>query len=130
MNRSRRIGVITRAVQFTPMLLTLLGLASAAAFSYYGASCWFAERLKVEYLRYGVPHLRGMLGTLQLLGAAGVLLGFIVAPLGAAAATGLALMMWIGVAFRLQLGDRFVLMIPAFTLAVLNTVLAALFFAA
>jgi len=109
------------------MLLTVLGLLSAGAFFYYGAACWFAERLRVEYLRYGVPHLRVVLGSLQLLGATGVLLGFTFAPLGAAAAAGLALMMWIGVAFRVQLGDPVRLMLPAVTLAALNTVLTVLF---
>ena len=109
------------------MILTLLGLLSAAAFSYYGAACWFTERLRLEYLRYGVPHLRVILGTLQILGATGILLGFAFAPLGAAASPGLARMMAIGVMFRWKLGDPFRLMVPATTLTLLNAVLVALF---
>ena len=112
------------------MLLTSLSLLSAGAFYYYGFSCWCAERLRIEYRRYGVPHLRGILGTLQLLGATGVLLGLAFAPLGAAAAFGLSLMMVIGLIFRWKLGDQFRLMVPATSLAVLNTVLVLLFLAA
>ncbi len=112
------------------MLLTLLGLLSATAFYYYGFGCWFAERLRLEYLRYGVPHLRVILGTLQVLGSTGILLGYWSAPIGAAAAIGLSLMMAIGLAFRWHLGDAFRLMIPAVALAVLNAVLAVLFLVA
>ncbi len=112
------------------MLLTVLGLLSAGAFYYYGAVCWFAERLRLEYLRYGVPHLRVILGTLQIVGSTGILLGFAFAPLGAAAASGLALMMAIGVIFRWQLGDPLRLMVPATALTLLNVVLAALFLTA
>ncbi len=109
------------------MLLTLLGLISSGAFFYYGTACWITERLRLEYLRYGVPHLRVILGTLQLLGATGILVGFAFPPLGAAAALGLAAMMGIGVIFRWQLGDEFRLMIPASALTVLNAALVYLF---
>lgn len=109
------------------MLLTLLGLISAGAFYYYGFACWFSVPLRLEYLRYGVPHLRVILGTLQVLGSTGILVGFAFAPIGAGAAAGLSLMMVIGVAFRRQLGDSFRLMIPATILAVLNGLLVLLF---
>ena len=109
------------------MLLTLLGLLSAGAFYYYGTACWLAERLRLEYLRYGVPHLRVILGTLQLLGSTGILLGFAFAPVGAAAALGLSLMMAIGVIFRWRLGDQLRLMVPATSLTILNAALAYLF---
>ncbi len=112
------------------MLLTLLGLLSAGAFYFYGISCWFSERLRLEYLRYGVPHLRDILGTLQILGSTGILLGFAFPPLGAAAALGLSLMMAIGLIFRWRLGDQLRLMIPATSLAILNAVLVALFLTA
>lgn len=111
------------------MLLVILAALSAAAFFYYGGETLFADPPRVEYERYGLPKLRVLVGSLQLLGAAGLLIGLLFAPLGAAAATGLALMMLLGVAARVRIHDAPRLMIPAGSLAVLNAVLVVLFLA-
>ena len=111
------------------MWLVLLIVLSAVSFVYYGVGCLASQRLRDEYLRYGVPHLRVISGTLQLLGAAGVVIGLTIEPIGVAAAAGLCVMMTLGVVVRMRMRDTFRVMIPAASLAVINGVLAVLFVA-
>lgn len=109
------------------MLLVTLAMASALSFFYYGGETLFAHPPRGEYERYGMPGVRVLAGSLQLLGAAGVVIGVVVAPLGIAAAAGLTLMMLLGLVARWRIHDAPRLMIPAGSLAVLNGVLAYLF---
>lgn len=109
------------------MILAALALVSAAAFFYYGFTCITSLRVRAEYRRYGIPHLRVLNGTLQMFGAGGVLIGLLVPPLGAAAALGLCLMMLLGLNTRRRLRDAWKLRIPATMLATLNGVLVVLF---
>ena len=83
--------------------------------------------LEEEYARYGVPHLRVVSGSLQLLGATGVALGLVEATLGTAAAAGLCLMMVLGVGVRVGVHDPVRAMVPAASLAVINGALVYLF---
>lgn len=109
------------------MILVVLALASAAAFFYYGLTCIMSIHARQEYRRYGIPHLRIFNGTLQMLGAGGVLIGLALPLLGAAAALGLCVLMLLGLGTRHRLHDPWRLRIPATTLAVLNAVLVVLF---
>ena len=111
------------------MLLVSLVFLSALSFTYYGLGCILSPRLHDEYLRYGIPHLRVVSGTLQLLGAAAVVIGLVVGPLGAAASAGLCLMMVLGVSMRLRMHDTFRMMVPAASLAVINGAIVYLFVA-
>ena len=87
------------------MLLVILVAVSAVAFLYYGAETLFADRPRREFERYGLPHLRVFVGSMQLLGAAGVLIGIFVAPIGAVAAAGLTIMMLLGLVARYRIHD-------------------------
>lgn len=109
------------------MFLVLLALLSGLSFTYFGAACIWEARLRDEYRRYGIPNLRVPVGVLQLLGAAGVLLGLVVPQLGAAAALGLCLLMVSGVVVRVRLRDTLIRMLPAIGLAVLNATLVYAF---
>ena len=109
------------------MSVVVLALASAAAFFYYGGETLFAAPPRGEYERYGMPRLRVVVGSLQLLGATGVLVGLAFPPIGAAAAGGLTLMMLLGLLVRYRLHDPPRLMVPAGTLALLNATLVILF---
>ncbi len=108
-------------------VLVALALASGASFLYYGYETLFEDRTRVEFERYGVPHLRRFVGSMQLLGGVGILLGLGFAPLGAAAAAGLTVMMLLGLAVRVSIHDAPRLMVPAASLAAVNAVLAVLF---
>jgi len=109
------------------MVLIAFALISGLSFLFYGFHTLMAERPKEEFDRYGIRSLRPFVGTTQLLGAAGVLLGLVIAPLGALAAAGLTLMMALGVIVRVILHDPLLAMLPATTLGVLNAALVALF---
>jgi hypothetical protein len=109
------------------MLLVTLAATSTLAFFYYGGETLFGNPPRSEFERYGMPRVRVFVGSMQLLGAAGVAIGIFVAPLGAAAASGLTLMMLLGLAARYKIHDGPRLMVPAGTLAVLNATLVFLF---
>lgn len=111
------------------MLLVLIVFAviSGASFTYYGYRVLFTEPLRSEFERYGMPGMRRFVGAMELLGGAGVLLGLAVAPLGAAAAGGLATLMLLGLVVRIRVSDPLRLMVPAASLGALNVVLAGLF---
>lgn len=109
------------------MILVLLAVISALSFLYYGAETLFADRPQAEFERYGLPRARVFVGSMQVLGAVGVLIGLLVAPLGAAAAAGLTLMMLLGLVARWRVHDPVRLMVPAGSLALLNSALVVLF---
>ena len=109
------------------MLLVLLVFISAGAFFIYGYQTLFSDSPRGEYDRYGMPRVRVVVGSLQLAGAAGLLIGFVVRPIGIAAAAGLCTMMLLGLIVRLKLHDAPRLMMPAGTLAVVNAAIVALF---
>jgi hypothetical protein len=109
------------------MLLLPFALLSALAFTYYGLRCILSLESRREYLRYGIAHLRVLNGSLQLLGAGGVMFGLLVPPIGMVASGGLCVMMLLGVATRIRLRDAKRLMIPAVSLATLNALLFVLF---
>lgn len=100
--------------------LIALSVASSGAFAFYGYETLFAASPRGEYERYQLASMRVFVGRAQLLGAAGVIVGLAVAPVGLAAALGLSTMMVLGLTVRLRLRDAPRLMIPAATLALIN----------
>ena len=105
------------------MLLLILTLVSAGAFLFYGFEALFSGRVRLEFGRYGVPQFRVLVGSLQVVGALGALVGLVNDTIGALATGGLMLMMLIGVVVRLKIHDAPRQMVQASTLAVLNGVL-------
>ncbi len=111
------------------MLLVLIAASSAMVFTYFGSVILFGRPPRGDFERYGMARFRVLVGSMQILGAVGVVVGLVVAPVGAAAAAGLTLMMLLGLATRWRLHDAPRLMVPAGTLAVLNATLVYLFLA-
>lgn len=109
------------------MLLVLLVLASAGAFSIYGYQTLFSHPPRGEYERYGMPRVRMFVGTMQLAGAVGLLVGLSVRAIGIASAAGLLAMMLLGLVVRLRIHDAPRLMVPAGTLAMINAAAMVLF---
>lgn len=112
------------------MITVPFAVLSALAFTHYGLRCIFSFEVRHEYRRYGIPHLRVLNGSLQLLGAGGVMIGLLFPPLGVVAASGLCTMMLLGLRTRIRLHDPPTLMIPAASLAVLNGMLVVMFLSA
>ena len=49
---------------------------SAVSFLLYGIGCFTSAFMKEEFVRYGIPKLRKLIGVLQLLGSLGIIVGF------------------------------------------------------
>lgn len=108
-------------------ILVALAVLSGSVFAAYGYQTLFGARPRREFERYGMASLRKFVGTAQILGAAGVLLGLGVPLVGAAAAAGLTVMMVLGLVVRYRIHDAPRLMVPAASLAGLNGLLVVLF---
>ena len=79
--------------------------------------------MQQEYVRYGVPQLRPLVGCLQIAGALGLLAGLALPLVGQFAAAGLTLLMFFGVRLRIRIKDSFVQMLPAIFYFALNAYL-------
>jgi len=78
-----------------------------------------------EFRRYGMSDtLRKLTGTLQLLGACGLLIGLYFYILGFIAATGLSLMMLVAFSTRIKVRDSLNESLPSFFFMILNSYLA------
>jgi uncharacterized membrane protein YphA (DoxX/SURF4 family) len=119
---------VDRDVPFD-VTLVVLALVSSLLFLYYGFKVLFNTASKEEFERFGVPVMRRFVGIMEVLGGAGVILGLVVAPLGALAASGLAVLMILGLIVRIRVHDPVRLMVPAALLGALNAVLVVLFLA-
>ena len=76
-----------------------------------------------EFSRYGLARQRRLVGIFQLAGGVGLLCGLSFQPLALTSASGLALIMTMGVVVRFRVNDRFIQMIPAIGYAISNYVL-------
>lgn len=76
--------------------------------------------MEEEFLRYNLDKYRRLIGYLQFLGGAGLLVGLIWQPLLVAASGGLALLMLIGFGVRIKMQDGLLLSLPSFIFMLLN----------
>ena len=93
---------------------------SAAAFLVYGLSCLVSDGMVAEFERFGLGRFRRLTGALEVLGAVGLLVGYLVPPLVIAASGGLTLLMVLGVITRIRVRDSVVAMLPAIVLLLVN----------
>jgi len=103
-----------------PATTDILAAVSAAAFLFYGPACLFSPKLVAEFERYRLGRWRALVGSLELAGALGLIAGWWFAPLQAAAAAGLFVLMLCGLWARWRIRDPWYAMLPAFILAVVN----------
>ena len=75
-------------------------------------------------MRFGFSAQRGLIGMLQISGALGLIGGFWFPPLGIAAASGLSLMMLVGILVRIKIRDSLLKTIPAIFYSLVNAYLA------
>ncbi len=83
----------------------VLKIVSIAAFFFYGVRVLFANAMAEEFKRYGLSQFRKLTGVLEVLGALGLLAGYVVPGLVIAASGGLTLLMALGVGVRCRSGD-------------------------
>ncbi|MBU2946570.1 DoxX family protein [Zobellia uliginosa] len=108
--------------------MTLLGMAiivSSSAFLYYGVECLFSQKLKDEFIRFGLKQQRILTAYLQLFGAIGLIIGYFFSPLLTfLAAAGLTLLMLLGFAVRIKIKDSLLDSLPSLVLAFVNLFIA------
>ncbi|WP_273566863.1 DoxX family protein [Maribacter halichondriae] len=97
---------------------------SALSFFFFGGACFVTKEMKSEFKRYGLSSFRKIVGLLQLLGAIGLVLGYIYQPyLQAFAAAGLSFLMVLGFLVRIKIKDTFFQSAPSLFYAILNAFL-------
>lgn len=95
-------------------------VVSSLVFLSYGVACLSFDGMRRDFERFGLARLRVVTGTLEVLGALGLIAGQFWAPLVPASAGGLALMMLLGVATRIRVLDSFAQTVPALALMGVN----------
>lgn len=106
-------------------VLTALTFFSAISFVFFGLGCFIFPRMKTEFIRYGLAKYRNSVGTLQLFGAFGLIIGhYYSSLLSIVASLGLALLMVLGLGVRLKIKDSFSQSTPAFIYALINIYIA------
>ncbi|OGX87066.1 DoxX family protein [Hymenobacter glacialis] len=101
-------------------LLPALVLFSSLSFLGYGIAYFKSPNMKSEFKRFGLEKQGLLVVVLEILGALGLLVGLALNPILLLAAGGLALLMLLGVAVRLKIGDSVLVTLPAFAFMVLN----------
>jgi hypothetical protein len=112
------------------IILQILVLFIGLSFFFYGLGCFYSPTMHLEFKRFGLsPALRKLTGSLQIIGALGLLGGYYFLPvLGFFAAIGLTLLMSLGFGVRLKIKDNFVQSFPSFFFALVNAYVAFQFF--
>lgn len=93
---------------------------SVVLFLYYGLSGLLSDGMVAEFERYGLSRYRRLTGILEVLGAAGLVVGYFVLPVLVLASAGLTLLMALGVATRIRVRDSVAETVPAFALMLVN----------
>lgn len=95
-------------------------VVSSAVFLFYGFACLCLDGMKRDFERFGLSRLRILTGTLEALGALGLIVGLLWPPLVPISAGGLALMMLAGIATRIRVLDSLAQTLPAMVLMTIN----------
>ena len=93
--------------------LDIARVGLAIPFLFYGYACLFSRAMVAEFVRFGLPRMRVLIGCLEIAGAMGVAFGFRFPTIGLLATAGLALLMLGGVILRICIGDKLVQLLPA-----------------
>ena len=103
-----------------PFLATLFSSLSFVAF---GLAVFVDPFFVAEFKRYGLASFRKLTGVLQLVGALGLLVGFLIPVFTVISAFGLSVLMLLGFCVRLKIKDGFVKSFPSFFYMALNAYL-------
>jgi len=104
-------------------MIHFLIFISCGCFAFYGALAVFSENMVAEFERYGLAKYRVLVGVCELLGALGLGVGLVFHPVLILASLGLGVLMVLGVFTRVRIRDPFLLVLPAFSLMIINFVI-------
>jgi len=88
-------------------LLECAQAISAIGFLAYGIACFQMQRMRDEFVRYRLPHLRVLTGLLQIIAGIGLLLGYVYPVCALVSSLGLSLMMLVAIWVRVRIRDPF-----------------------
>lgn len=106
-------------------LLNVLIFISSLSFIVYGISYFTSTKMKSEFKRFGLEKAGAITAILELSGALGLIIGLKVPSILIISAGGLALLMLLGIAVRIKVGDNIWITLPAIFFMLLN---ASIFF--
>ncbi len=101
--------------------LLLLALFSSVSFLIYGVSYFYSPNMKKEFKRFGLEKLGVLTALLEIIGAIGLLIGFVLTPILLISSGGLALLMFLGLLARARVKDSLWVSLPAILFMALNT---------
>jgi uncharacterized membrane protein YphA (DoxX/SURF4 family) len=101
-------------------LLLLLTLFSSVSFLIYGISYFYSPQMKKEFERFGLKKFGVLTALLEIVGAIGLLVGFVSIPILLISSGGLALLMFLGLVARARVKDGLWVSLPALLFMVLN----------
>ncbi|NNF58412.1 MAG: hypothetical protein HKN04_09230 [Rhodothermaceae bacterium] len=93
---------------------------SIALFLYYGLQCLVSDAMVAEFERFGLARFRRLTGGLEVLGALGLVVGYLLPAFVLLASAGLALLMFLGVLTRIRVRDTLLETLPAAILLLVN----------
>ena len=98
-----------------------LSYFSGISFLGFGLSCFFSDKMVVEFERYQLARYRTTTGFFQILGAVGILSTDLIDPLiWLLSALGLSVLMLLGFMVRHYIKDNWIQSFPSFFYMVLN----------
>lgn len=101
-------------------LFIALVLVSSLSFLGYGIAYFVSPHMKSEFERFGLGKVGLVAIIFELLGAVGLLVGLKVHPILLVSSGGLALLMFLGVIFRIKMKDSLLVSLPALFFMLLN----------
>lgn len=101
-------------------ILTIGIWFSSISFIAYGVAYFATPHMKNEFKRFGVEKLGLLTILLEFLGAAGLLVGLYNKPILSISSLGLAVLMFLALAYRVKQKDSLWISIPAISYMVLN----------
>ena len=103
------------------ILYTVCVAISSLSFLMYGISYFIGTHMKSEFIRFGLQKYAVLTIVLEIIGALGLIAGyFFSVPLLLVSASGLSLLMFMGVIVRLRLKDSLLITLPALFFMALN----------
>lgn len=110
---------------FSQFIITL----NALFFLLYGLQCFVSKAMILEFKRFGMTDIqRNATGTLQLLGAGGVVIGLFNPIIGLLASGGLSIMMLVAFMVRIKIKDGFLKSSPSLLFLALNSWISVNFY--
>ena len=108
-------------ISVTMTLLKILIFISSLSFLGYGIAYFKSTKMKNEFKRFGLEKAGNLTAILELMGAAGLMVGLISHNILLVSSLGLAILMLLGVGLRIRAKDSFEAILPALFFLLLNS---------